>query len=251
MAPCPSRQFATVSRSAPRRLQPVELGHNCGIAGQFTARLLSGKHLAKHVELASHLERRGFGKTVGKEATIEVVKLMLHDAGHEAIEIQAYWLAVERPGVNDDLRGPPHVHPYTRQAQATFFLNSGAARPAQYWIDKDMLFPVAASPGTVHDKKPVWQRHLIRSEANAFGLIHDLEHLLDRVGDRVVKPSERLGWSKQRRMRILDEVERPDGMSVWRGWCVGHRDGKQACGAGCGKNPMIAEPLTAEGGCYI
>ena len=123
------------------------------------------------------------------------------------------WIGVERPRLNHDAFGPPHVHPQPGQAQAALLLHGRPAWATQRGIDEDELLPLATSSRSVHDEYAVGERDLIGSQADPFCRIHDLEHLLDGLADGVVDPQKRLGPTQQRRVRVFDELQRPDGSS--------------------------------------
>jgi len=147
---------------------------------------------------------------------------MLDDPGEQAVEVGLDRLAGERPGLDDDPLGPPHVHPDARQAQAALLLDRGAAGPAEHRIDEDVLLSLAPLAGAVDDEHPVGKRHLVGGQADSLGLVHDLEHAGHRLADRLIEPHQRPGRPPQGGMGIFDQGQRADGGGVSRGGGVGH-----------------------------
>ena len=132
---------------------------------------------------------------------------MLHDAGEHPVEIGLERLAFERPRRDDDPLRPADVHPQPGEAEATLLLHGVAARPAGRGVDEHEFLPRVGPGLEVDDEHPVGQAHLVRRQADATRLVHDVEHLFDRIMDRVVDPHERPSASQERRVGELDEFE--------------------------------------------
>lgn len=87
---------------------------------------------------------------------------------------------------------PNHGGVQPRQAQAAFLLLGLALVLAQHRVDEHHLLILGRRVAfQVDDEQPVRQVHLVRGQADALGLVHQVEHFGDHPPQFGVNPLER------------------------------------------------------------
>ena len=188
-----------------------------GVGRKLPTRLLADVHLVHRVEDPAGFERRGFREAVGEQAPLEVVKLVLDNAGKESVEIETNLLPLERPGLNHHLLRPADVHPQAGQTQASLLLERRSARPGEGRIDEHELLSGVGVGLEVDDEQPVGEANLIGRQADPDRVVHDLEHLIDGVAEGVVDPHQRAGAPQEGRVGIFDELDPADAGRIGGG----------------------------------
>ena len=176
-------------------------------------------------ELVADIEQLGRAEAIDEERAIEVVGFVLDDAGHEAVDFAGDFVAVEVVGLDFDFAVASNRRADAGDAEAAFFIFFEAAAGAEDGVDEDAfgIFGVGIAFG-VSDEEAVRQIDLVGGEADAFVLVHELEHFVDEFAQVGIDSAQRLRAVAKRGMGILDDLETQRS----------GRAGGEGCGVGAG-----------------
>lgn len=145
---------------------------------------------------------------VDEEHTIEVIVLVLNDAGGEIFELHFELATGQIEGVDDEFGGASYGAMDFRQTQAAFFVVFAAFFTSDAGVDENelLIFLIGVALRVDH-KQSIGQPDLIGSQPHTASGVHELEHLLDDIADFGVDAHEFAGFASQCRVRMGNDLE--------------------------------------------
>ena len=178
------------------------------------SRLLS-KRQFELVQLVLDRGQLRRAEPVDEQLAVEVIGLVLQDAGHQSLGLGMNEIAIQVVRFDFDRRVADHRRSHVGNAQAPFFVLRLSLAFAEHRVDEHelgiFLCRVALRIG---DEQPIRQIDLVRRQADAFVVVHQVEHLGDDLPQLGVDLFQRPGDVPQRRMRILDDFEAQGASAV-------------------------------------
>ena len=186
---------------APPRCDRFVAGHFAGLAAALEIEL-------ELVQLVLDRRQLRRAKPVDEQLAVEVVGLVLQDAGHVAFDVGLDFVALEVVRLDVDRLFAHDWSSHFGDAQAAFLVFDLSPALAEHRIDEHELgIFLRGSPSSIGHEQSVRQIDLIRRQPDAFVRVHQLEHLGDDLSQLGVDLLDRPRQVPQRRMRILDDFE--------------------------------------------
>ena len=164
----------------------------------------------------------GRADAIDEQDSMEVIVLVLNRTRQESTSLELQHLAIQRLGFYADSRGPGHVAPHPREAQATLNAGFRLSESLYFGVDKHQghmradLDGLAANPQrtwsilhgfNVDDAKLNGQTHLLSRQTDSFRGIHRLKHFFRQSTDASVYLLYSPSFGTQRRMAVWDDVQ--------------------------------------------
>ena len=155
-------------------------------------------------------------EAVDEQRAVEVVGFVLDDAGHQSVDFACDFVAVEIVRLNLDRRVARDRCANAGDAEAAFFVLFRPRPPLRTGLMNTPSVSLASAVafGVGHEQA-VRQIDLVGGQADAFVLVHQLEHFGDDLPQLGIDAAERLGAVPQRRMGILDDLEAQRDIRNW------------------------------------
>lgn len=148
-----------------------------GVVGEVTGGLGFSKLRLEVFDLG---EGRVFGEwsqVIDEEFAVEVVGFMLDGAAEKLVGLKLDFLALKIVGPHPDFAGPTHFCVKTGKAEATFFVLGRGMAFNDLGIDENLfLIFLLGVGGGIQDEKSKGECDLVGGQADASGLVHQVEH---------------------------------------------------------------------------
>jgi hypothetical protein len=159
------------------------------------------------LELIANRRDMSRAQPIDEERAIQVIRLMLNDAGHQTFHFAADFIAIQIVGLNLYLGVSSHGSANAWNAQTALFVLLLPAAAAKNWVDEYTLslLRIRVAMNVGHEQ-PIRQINLVGGQSNAFVLIHQLEHFGDNFSQFRIHAPQRFRRVPQRRVRILNNL---------------------------------------------
>jgi len=154
---------------------------------------------------AARREAVGRAHAVQDKDTVEVVGLVLADAGGQVLEDGFEGTAFDVLGGDAAALGTAHLGVDAGKREAAFLALDGAVRVVDGGVHQDEI--VAGFAGGIHDEEALVDTHLRGSQPDAASGQHQFEHAPGQGGEVGVKLGDRLARAAESRIGVVDNVE--------------------------------------------
>ena len=159
-------------------------------------------------QLIAEGQQAGGAQAIDEQRAVEVIGFVLNNAGHEAIDLAADFIAGQIVRLNLDLGISDHGCANSRDAQAALFVFFLAVTAAEHRVDEHLFeFPGVGVALFVGDEQPIGQIDLVRCQADALVLVHQLDHFIDDFSQFRIDSLQGLRAVPERRVRILNDLK--------------------------------------------
>ena len=145
-------------------------------------------------------------RAIDDHLAVEVVELVLDDAGGHALELEVDGVPRGVEAVERHLDRALDRHPDRPEREAALLVDLGLLAPnREHRIDDDAILVLVAE-----DEEPAQDADLGRGETDALGVVHDADHPLRQPRELLVERLDLVGAHPQHRVAVLADLRERD-----------------------------------------